>query len=79
MLTGQINSRMVDISKNMLACAADRLVGLSNVRLVHLPAANLDPLSDNSFDLVYLTNMFDHLDAITCTSPKLTPTVESIT
>ena len=52
----------VDISMNMLACAADRLAGLRNVRLVHLPAANLDPLSDNSFDLVYLTNMFDHLD-----------------
>ena len=52
----------VDISKNMLACAADRLAGLGNVRLEHLPAANLDPLSDNSFDLVYLTNMFDHLD-----------------
>src|SRR6516225_6894961 len=32
---------MVDISRNMLACAADRLAGLSNVRLVHLPAANL--------------------------------------
>ena len=52
----------VDISRNMLACAADRLASLSNVRLVHLSAANLDPFSDNSFDLVYLTNMFDHLD-----------------
>lgn len=52
----------VDISKNMLACAADRLASLINVRLVHLSAGNLDPFSDNSFDLVYLTNMFDHLD-----------------
>ncbi len=52
----------VDISTNMLACAAERLAGLNNVRLVHLLAANLDAFSDNSFDLVYLTNMFDHLD-----------------
>src|SRR5262249_14409723 len=52
----------IDISTNMLACAADRLASLSNVRLVRLAATNLDPFSDNSFDLVYLTNMFDHLD-----------------
>jgi SAM-dependent methyltransferase len=52
----------VDISQNMLACAADRLSGLNNARLLHLSAANLDSLPDTSFDLVYSTNMFDHLD-----------------
>jgi len=52
----------VDISKNMLACASDRLTGIGNVQLVHLLGANLDVLPDCSFDLVYATNMFDHLD-----------------
>jgi SAM-dependent methyltransferase len=52
----------VDISQNMLACAADRLSQLGNVHLVHLQASNLDSLPDSSFDLVYSTNMFDHLD-----------------
>ena len=52
----------VDISQNMLACAADRLSQLSNVNLVHLTATNLDSLPGSSFDLVYSTNMFDHLD-----------------
>jgi ubiquinone/menaquinone biosynthesis C-methylase UbiE len=51
-----------DISKNMLACAADRLVSLNNVHLVHLTAANLDAFPANSFDLTYSSNMFDHLD-----------------
>jgi SAM-dependent methyltransferase len=51
-----------DISKNMLACAADRLVSLNNVHLVHLTAPNLDAFPANSFDLAYLTGVFDHLD-----------------
>ncbi|MGA8273595.1 MAG: methyltransferase domain-containing protein [Candidatus Sulfotelmatobacter sp.] len=51
-----------DISKNMLACAADRLVSLNNVHLVHLTAANLDAFPANSFDLAYSTGVFDHLD-----------------
>jgi ubiquinone/menaquinone biosynthesis C-methylase UbiE len=46
----------------MLTCAADRLVSLNNVHLVHLTAPNLDAFPTNSFDLVYSTNMFDHLD-----------------
>jgi len=54
----------VDISKNMLACAADLLSGLDNVRLVHLLEANLNSLPDSSFDLVYATKMFDHLDQL---------------
>jgi len=51
-----------DISRNMLACAADRLVSLNNVHLVHLTAANLDAFPANSFDLAYSTGVFDHLD-----------------
>jgi len=51
-----------DISKNMLACAADRLVSLNNVHLVHLTAPNLDAFPANSFDLAYSTGLFDHLD-----------------
>jgi ubiquinone/menaquinone biosynthesis C-methylase UbiE len=31
---------------------------------VQLPAANLDSFPDGSFDLVYATNMFDHLDQL---------------
>jgi ubiquinone/menaquinone biosynthesis C-methylase UbiE len=50
-----------DISKNMLACAADRLVSLNNVHLVHLTAPNLNPFPANSFDLAYSTGVFDHL------------------
>jgi len=53
-----------DISKNMLAYAAHRLSQLGNIHLVHLQAANLDAFLDSSFDLVYLTNMFDHLDQL---------------
>jgi len=51
-----------DISKNMLSCAADRLAGVSNIDLVHLSSANLDSFPDQAFDVVYSTNMFDHLD-----------------
>jgi SAM-dependent methyltransferase len=52
----------VDMSANMLTCAAERLQGLSNVRLVKLQQVGLDPLESNSFDLVYSTNMLAHLD-----------------
>jgi ubiquinone/menaquinone biosynthesis C-methylase UbiE len=52
----------VDISTNMLACAAERLQGVSNVRLVKLNQVGLDEFDDNSFDLVYSTNMLAHLD-----------------
>jgi ubiquinone/menaquinone biosynthesis C-methylase UbiE len=53
-----------DISKNMLACAEQRLSGIGNVRLVQLWASNLEQFPDNTFDLVYMTNMFDHLDHV---------------
>ena len=52
----------VDMSANMLTCAAERLQGLNNVRLVKLQQIGLDPLERNSFDLVYSTNMLAHLD-----------------
>ncbi len=52
----------VDISANMLACAAERLQGISNVRLVKLSKVGLDEFEGNSFDLVYSTNMLAHLD-----------------
>lgn len=51
-----------DLSANMLACAAERLQGISNVRLVKLKQVGLDELEGNSFDLVYSTNMLAHLD-----------------
>jgi ubiquinone/menaquinone biosynthesis C-methylase UbiE len=51
-----------DISENMLAVARGRLRGLRNVRLVRLSGAGLEELATNSFDLVYCTNVFAHLD-----------------
>jgi ubiquinone/menaquinone biosynthesis C-methylase UbiE len=51
-----------DISANMLAHAAARLQGLENTRLVHLKSVGLDPFAENSFDVVYATNMLAHLD-----------------
>lgn len=53
-----------DISSKILANAADRLVRLSNVRLVHLPSVGLESLPDHSFDVVYSINLFAHLDEI---------------
>jgi ubiquinone/menaquinone biosynthesis C-methylase UbiE len=51
-----------DISKNMLSHAKRRLAGLSNVRFVHLHAANLGEIPNASVDIVYCTNMLAHLD-----------------
>jgi SAM-dependent methyltransferase len=51
-----------DISANMLAHAAARLQGLENTRLVHLKSVGLDQFAENSFDVVYATNMLAHLD-----------------
>jgi SAM-dependent methyltransferase len=53
-----------DMSTNMLAVAAERLQGISNIRLVKLQQVGLDQLENNSFDLVYSTNMLDHLDGM---------------
>jgi ubiquinone/menaquinone biosynthesis C-methylase UbiE len=46
----------------MLACAAERLQGVSNARLVKLQQIGLNELETNSFDLVYSTDMLAHLD-----------------
>jgi SAM-dependent methyltransferase len=51
-----------DISANMLACAAERLRMLSNVSLVQLKEVSLRGIAARSFDLVYTTNMFAHID-----------------
>jgi cyclopropane fatty-acyl-phospholipid synthase-like methyltransferase len=51
-----------DISANMLAHASARLEGMENTRLVHLKSVGLDHFAENSFDVVYATNMLAHLD-----------------
>lgn len=51
-----------DISANMLAHASARLEGLGNTRLVHLKSVGLDHFAEDSFDVVYATNMLAHLD-----------------
>jgi SAM-dependent methyltransferase len=51
-----------DVSANMLAHAQARLNGLPNVRFVEISGVDLQPLPDNSADLVYCTVVFMHLD-----------------
>jgi ubiquinone/menaquinone biosynthesis C-methylase UbiE len=51
-----------DISANMLAHASARLKNLENTRLIHLKSIGLNDLEENSFDVVYATNMLAHLD-----------------
>jgi ubiquinone/menaquinone biosynthesis C-methylase UbiE len=51
-----------DMSANMLGFASERLRDRSNVRLVQLRQVGLNELESNSFDLVYSTNVFAHLD-----------------
>jgi len=51
-----------DLSANMLSVAEQRLRGVANVRLVKLEHVGLDQFEDNCFDLVYSTNMLDHID-----------------
>jgi SAM-dependent methyltransferase len=53
-----------DLSSNMLATAAQRLQGVTNVRLVKLKQVGLDEFESNSFDLVYSTSMLDHIDGM---------------
>lgn len=53
-----------DISTNMLGYARDRLRSIEKFRLVHLHEIGLTEFSDSSFDVVYATNMFPHLDEI---------------
>lgn len=51
-----------DISAKMLALAAERLHTFNNVRLVQLHNVALDEFVDNSFDVIYSTSVFGHLD-----------------
>src|SRR5581483_7698779 len=51
-----------DISANMLAHATRRLDGLPNVRFVQLHDVGLSKFENDSFDVVYFTNMLIHLD-----------------
>jgi SAM-dependent methyltransferase len=53
-----------DLSANMLTTAAERLQGVTNVRLVKLQQVGLDEFESGSFDLVYSTNMLAHLDGM---------------
>ena len=53
-----------DISSNMLKHAAGRLAGLSNVTLVHLTGAGLQEFRSESFDVIYSTNVFAHIDEL---------------
>lgn len=53
----------VDISPNMLTYAA-RLQGAGNIRLTQLQSTGLESFADNSFNIVYTTDMFEHLDEI---------------
>ncbi|MCH9697930.1 MAG: class I SAM-dependent methyltransferase [Gammaproteobacteria bacterium] len=52
----------VDISKNMVECAQQRLQTLNNVSLHELPGNNLSVLSDSSVDKAYSIAVFCHLD-----------------
>jgi SAM-dependent methyltransferase len=51
-----------DISARMLARAFDRLGTVPNARLVQLSNVSLVQFKDESFDLVYCTSVFGHLD-----------------
>jgi ubiquinone/menaquinone biosynthesis C-methylase UbiE len=51
-----------DISSNMLAFARQRTEGLPNVFLHQLGEPNLAGFADESFDFVYATTVFMHLD-----------------
>jgi ubiquinone/menaquinone biosynthesis C-methylase UbiE len=51
-----------DISANMLHHASGRLRGIETVSLVRLHSVGLSEFEDNSFDVVYFTNMLMHLD-----------------
>ena len=53
-----------DISTNMLGHAANRLREAGNARLVLLQDAGLQAFPDGCFDVVYSTDMFEHLDEI---------------
>ncbi len=51
-----------DVSKNMLAHAADALAGVANVSFVELAGSDLRAVPDGSLDAIYCTVVFMHLD-----------------
>jgi SAM-dependent methyltransferase len=51
-----------DVSANMLRLARRRLLGLENVRLQEISGYDLQPIADNSIDVVYTTVVFMHLE-----------------
>ena len=51
-----------DVSANMLGFASDRMQAVSNARLVLLQEDGLGKFAENTFDVVYATNMLGHLD-----------------
>jgi SAM-dependent methyltransferase len=53
-----------DISAKMLEYASARMRGIPNARLVLLQQGGLREFGENSFDVVYATNIFPHLDEI---------------
>jgi SAM-dependent methyltransferase len=52
-----------DVSKNMLAFAAERLRDLSNVELKEISGYSLQPVTDASCDVVYCTVVLMHLES----------------
>jgi ubiquinone/menaquinone biosynthesis C-methylase UbiE len=52
----------VDISENMIAYAKERTAGMPNVFLQALPDNSLSVFPDNTFDCVYSSIVFMHLD-----------------
>lgn len=51
-----------DVSENMLRHAQHALARQRNVSFVHVNGIDLSGISDNSFDVVYCTAVFMHLD-----------------
>ena len=51
-----------DVSKNMLAHAAEALAGVPNVSFIELAGSDLRAVPDNSLDAIYCTVVFMHLD-----------------
>ncbi|MEY2879374.1 MAG: hypothetical protein RLZZ15_1754 [Verrucomicrobiota bacterium] len=51
-----------DVSANMIRIAGRRLLGLTNTRLQEISGYDLQPIPDNSIDVVYTTVVFMHLE-----------------
>lgn len=51
-----------DVSPNMIKLASRRLLGLTNTRLQEISGYDLQPIPDNSVDVVYTTVVFMHLE-----------------